>query len=113
MAAQAPMNRLCPCCGFPARPVLASFGLYRGHALVLGFCGRCVAANERLPLGTEAKRTNAAAARAAADPARYFAAILPELGVAQLAAGLLAHPAHADEAARALGWTGEEGRTRP
>lgn len=70
----------------------------------MAFCARCVAANERLPLGTEAKRTNAAAARAAANPARYFATILPDLGAAQLAAGLLAHPAHADDAARALGW---------
>lgn len=100
------MNRLCPCCGFPARPVLASFGRYQGRALVMGFCARCVAANERLPLGTEVKRTNAAAARAAANPGRYFAAVLPDLGAAQLAAGLLAHPAYRDEAARALGWVG-------
>lgn len=74
----------------------------------MGFCARCVAANERLPLGTEHKRTNAAAARAAVDPARYFAAILPDLGAAQLAAGLLGHPAHADDATRALGWAGDE-----
>lgn len=70
----------------------------------MGFCARCVRANERLPLGTEQKRTNAAAARAMTNPARYFAAILPDLGAAQLATGLLAHPQHADEAARALGW---------
>lgn len=102
------MNRLCPCCGFPAPPVLASFGPYCGRALLMGFCARCVAANERLPLGTEVKRTNTAAARAAANPGRYFAAVLPDLGAAQLAAGLLAHPAHRDEAVRALGWVGGE-----
>lgn len=101
------MIRLCACCGFPARPTLASFGRYHDCALVMGFCARCVAANERLPLSTEAKRTNAAAARAAANPGKYFAAVLPDLGAAQLAAGLLAHPQFADQAARALGWVGE------
>lgn len=99
------MNRLCPCCGFSGRPVLASFGRYQGKALVLGFCRRCVSANERLPLGTEQKRTNAAAARAAASPARYYAAVFLDLGAAQLAAGLLAHPRHGADAMRAFGWT--------
>lgn len=105
MAAPAAV-KLCPCCGFPSRPALASFGHYRGRALVMGFCARCVAANERLPLGTEQKRTNAAAARAAANPGRYFAVILPDLGAAQLAAGLLAHPAHRDQAFKVFGWQG-------
>ncbi|MBD5805345.1 hypothetical protein AZOA_47980 [Azoarcus sp. Aa7] len=104
------MTRLCPCCGFPAQPALISFGRFNDKALVMGFCRRCVAANERLPLSTEQKRTNAAAARAAANPGRYFAAILPDLGAAQLAAGLLAHPVHAEDAARALGWIDEKSR---
>ena len=103
MAAPAAV-RLCPCCGFPVPPILASFGRYQGKALVLGICARCGAANERLPLGTEHKRTNAAAKRAAANPGRYFAAILPDVGAAQLAAGLLGHPQYANQAARALGW---------
>lgn len=98
------MNRLCPCCGFPAPPALASFGRYQGRGLVMGFCARCVRANDRLPLGTEQKRTNAAAARAVANPVRYYAAILPDLGAAQAAAGLLGHPRYADELARGFGW---------
>lgn len=98
------MSRLCPCCGFPGLPALISFGPYQGGGLVMGFCARCSVANARLPLGTEQKRTNAAAARAVANPGRYYAANFPDAGAARLATGLLGHPAHADEVARALGW---------
>lgn len=98
------MTRICPCCGFPARPVLASYGEYQGGALLVGICARCVTASERLPIGTTKKRTNAAAARAAADPPRYYAAVFHDLGAAQLAAGLLAHPDHVRETMLALGW---------
>lgn len=102
------MNLLCPFCGFPARPVVATFGQYRDAVVLLGVCPRCVKVSTRLPTGTEQKRTNAAAARAVANPARYFAAVFTDLGAAQLAAGLLAHPAYAKDVAYSLGWVGGE-----
>lgn len=91
-------------CGFPARPAVASYLEHEGAALVLGFCRRCVTAQRRLPLGVAHKRLIGAARRALTDSHRYYTARLPDIGAAQLTAGLLAHPRHAGETAQALGW---------
>lgn len=47
---------------------------------------------------------NAATARAAADPDRYWAATLPNAGAAHLAQRMLEHQGTSDEAMQALGW---------
>lgn len=91
-------------CGFPGRPAVASHLEHEGTALVLGLCRRCVTAQQRLPLGVAHKRLIGAARRALTDSHRCYTARLPDLGAAQLTAGLLAHPRHASEAAQALGW---------
>lgn len=91
-------------CGFPAHPADAAYVEFDGAALVLGLCCRCVIAQKRLPRGTALKRINAAARRGLADGGRYYAARFPDLGAAQIVAGMLWHPRHADEALKALRW---------
>jgi hypothetical protein len=96
--------RLCPYCGFPGTPIAVEHGAFNGAGLVLGICARCDTAQSRLPAGTARKRKTAAARRATADPARYWCAVFPDPGAAQLAAGLIGHPRLGSSAQRAVGW---------
>lgn len=110
------MTRRCPACGLPIAAHVHVGGAVTtptdgpNHAVV-AICRRCAGTAARVPLGTYRKMLDRATIKALADPDAYLVATLPDAGVARLALGLLAHPAHALEAVNALGWG--DGMDRP
>lgn len=71
---------------------------------VIAVCMRCANENRRLSVAIQRKRNHRAADRALDDPEKFLCAVLPDIGAARLAVGLLGHAAHAQEALNALGW---------
>jgi hypothetical protein len=101
------MTQLCPRCQLPARSLgraLSAISADGQRFGVIGICSRCTDAWSKLPKKARGRGIAAALDRALDDPARYTVRLFPDIGAADLATALLAHPKYAKAALEALGW---------
>lgn len=99
----------CAACGLPISvatlgDAIAASSDDRRHHVIVAICRRCASSARRLPHGVYRKMLARAADRALADPERYLCSPVADAGAAQLAIGMLGHPAHVLDALKALGW---------
>lgn len=99
--------RLCPVCRLPRPPDTLYQGDEQGQHVVFAVCMSCAGRYRRLPHGTSHKLLNGASARAAGEPARYWAALFPDAGSARLALAMLSHTTSSRELLEAFGWIGQ------
>lgn len=96
--------RICPACRLPKPPDQVHVGEDAGAYFVFAICRHCAQRYTKLPTGTRHKLLNAALARSAAAPDRYWSTQFADKGAMFLAAGMLAHPACAKEVLQAVNW---------
>lgn len=98
----------CPSCGLPiGRVGITVFAGSTNDNLVHGvfaICARCTTEGHRLPATSRSKRISRAGDRALAHPEKFLCTTYPNIGAARLAVALLGHPAHSQEALKAMGW---------
>lgn len=95
----------CPACNLPTRAESLGYVMPAdddGRHAIIAVCRRC--ASSKVPKSTFNKMLARAAARAFANPDRYWCAILPDAGAARVAVALLGHPVHVQDTLKALGW---------
>jgi hypothetical protein len=102
------LNRRCAACALPITVATLGDAVASSddhhHHVVVAVCLRCAASASHIPARAYRRLLNRAADRALADPDRYLCTRVADAGAAQLAIGMLGHPAHVLQAINAMGW---------